>query len=124
ARAGDAYDPRVRSRIERGREMTAADFIDLLDARRDWIADVQACIAGYDALIMPTVPVVAPPIAELQADDARYFAANGLILRNPTFINFLDGCALSLPCHAPGQAPVGLMIAAAGGQDRKVLAIG
>jgi len=60
----------------------------------------------------------------LQASDAAYFAANGLILRNPTLINFLDGCALSLPCHGAGEAPVGLMLAGAGGADAKVLALG
>jgi len=47
-----------------------------------------------------------------------------MILRNPSVINFLDGCALSLPCHAAGEAPVGLMLAAAGGNDRKILEIG
>ena len=70
------------------------------------------------------IAIVAPRIADLQASDAAYFAANGLILRNPTLINFLDGCALSLPCHADGEAPVGLMLAGAGGADAKVLALG
>ncbi len=73
---------------------------------------------------MPTVPVVAPTIAALEASDEAYYAANGLILRNPSVINFLDGCALSLPCHAAGEAPVGLMLAGAGGNDRKILEIG
>ncbi|MBS0403262.1 MAG: amidase, partial [Proteobacteria bacterium] len=73
---------------------------------------------------LPTVPIVAPRMADLEASDEAYFAANGLILRNPTLINFLDGCALSLPCHAPGQAPVGLMLAGLGGRDREILALG
>ncbi|MGA8156091.1 MAG: hypothetical protein WB822_07725, partial [Rhodoplanes sp.] len=47
-----------------------------------------------------------------------------LVLRNPTVINFLDGCALSLPCHRPGEAPVGLMLARLNGGDDLVLAIG
>ena len=70
------------------------------------------------------MPVVAPLLEPLERDDAEYVRANALILRNPTLINFLDGCALSLPCHAPGSAPVGLMTAAPGGSDRRVLAIG
>lgn len=73
---------------------------------------------------MPTVPVVAPAIADLQASDEAYAAANGLILRNPTFINFLDGCALSLPCHAPGEAPVGLMLAGPAMSDARILPLG
>jgi len=120
----DAYDPRVASRIARGEAMTAADFIELLAARARWIAAVEHRIAGFDALIMPTVPVVAPAIAPLQEDEALYFQTNALLLRNPTFINFLDGCALSLPCHRAGDAPVGVMLAAAGGRDAQILALG
>jgi aspartyl-tRNA(Asn)/glutamyl-tRNA(Gln) amidotransferase subunit A len=118
------YDPRVSARIAVGGKMTAADYLDLVAARRRWIASVRARIDGFDAMVMPTVPLVAPPIEPLVRDDTTYFKANALMLRNPTLINFLDGCAVSLPCHAPGSAPVGLMIAAAGGEDRRVLAIG
>jgi aspartyl-tRNA(Asn)/glutamyl-tRNA(Gln) amidotransferase subunit A len=119
-----AYDPRVVSRIALGEKISAAEYIDLIDARRHWIASVEQRIVGFSALLMPTVPLIAPKIEDLQQDEQAYFRANGLILRNPTFINFLDGCALSLPCHAPGDAPVGLMLAAAGGADRKILALG
>jgi len=124
AERGASYDPRVISRIRRGQEISAADLLDLFAARKQWIAAVEQRIAGYDAMLMPTVPIVAPPIAALEASDEAYFAANGMILRNPALINFLDGCALSLPCHATGEAPVGLMLAGAGGQDRKILEIG
>ncbi|HMN21764.1 MAG TPA: amidase [Ottowia sp.] len=123
ARAAE-YDPRVVSRIRGGERMNAADYIDLLAARRQWIAQVEARIAGFDALALPTVPMVAPPIAELEASDEAFFAANGRILRNPSLINFVDGCALSLPCHEPGAAPVGLMLAAPGGHDAVLLALG
>lgn len=124
ARAADGFDPRVISRILRGEDMSAADFIDLMRARRQWIAEVEATIAGFDAIVMPTVPVVAPPIAELVASDEAYFRANGLILRNPTMINFLDGCALSIPCQANGSAPVGLMLAGPAMSDARILSIG
>jgi aspartyl-tRNA(Asn)/glutamyl-tRNA(Gln) amidotransferase subunit A len=124
ARDGERYDPRVRLRIERGKAMSAADYVDVLHARTAWIAAVEQRIAPFDALVLPTVPVVAPPLAPLVVDDALYGAANVLILRNPTLINFLDGCALSVPCHAPGTAPVGVMIAGAGGSDRRILSIG
>lgn len=124
SRAGDRYDPRVISRIRRGQDITAADYIELLAARQAWIGAVQERIAGYDALVLPTVPVVAPAIATVSASDEAYYAANGAILRNPTLINFLDGCALSLPCHEEGSAPVGLMVAGARDTDRRILAIG
>jgi len=118
------YDPRVALRIRGGENMNVADYIDLLAARRRWIAQAQARIAGHDALLLPTVPIAAPRIADLQASDAAFFATNGQLLRNCALINFLDGCALSLPCHAEGEAPVGLMLAAAGGRDHEVLALG
>jgi aspartyl-tRNA(Asn)/glutamyl-tRNA(Gln) amidotransferase subunit A len=124
ARAADRYDPRVVSRILRGKDMSAADYLDLLHARTHWIAQVEASVAGYDALIMPTAPIVAPALAELVASDEAYFRANGLILRNPTLINFLDGCALSIPCHAAGSAPVGLMVAGPALCDQRILSVG
>jgi len=124
ARAAERYDPRVVSRILRGKDMSAADYLDVLHARTRWIVEVEARIAGYDALIMPTVPVVAPAVAELMASDDAYFHANGLMLRNPTLINFLDGCALSIPCHETGSAPVGLMVAGPALSDRRIISIG
>jgi aspartyl-tRNA(Asn)/glutamyl-tRNA(Gln) amidotransferase subunit A len=111
------YDPRVGTRI------SAADYIDLLARRRQWIAAVSAQMADHDLIVMPTVPVVAPKIADLTASDEAYFGTNGLILRNPTLINFLDGCAISLPCHRADEAPVGLSLAGLGGQDRRLLSV-
>lgn len=122
-RAGPRYDPRVLVRIRRGADISAADYLDIVAARAAWMAAVERRIAGFDALLMPTVPVIAPAIASL-ADEGAYGTANLLILRNPTLINFLDGCALSIPCHLAGTAPVGLMVAGAGGQDRRILSIG
>lgn len=124
ARAGGRYDPRVAARIRRGADMLAADYIELCAARAAWIATVERRLAPFDALLMPTVPVVAPPLAPLEADDALFGSTNLLMLRNPTLINFLDGCALSVPCHRPGEVPVGLTVAGVGGQDNRILSIG
>lgn len=123
ARNASAYDPRVLARIQRGREQDAADYIQLLRARASFIERISTQLQSFDALLLPTVPIVAPPIAAL-ADDAAYARANLLALRNPSIVNFIDGCAISIPCHAPDEAPVGLMIAGLGGNDRKVLEIG
>lgn len=118
------YDPRVASRISQGKVIDCADYIELHAERHRWIAAVEARLEPYDALLMPTVPVVAPTIESLQASDEAYLIANALILRNPSIINFLDGCALTLPCHRSGEAPVGLMVAAGAYNDDRVLDVG
>src|SRR5690606_2883207 len=118
------YDPRVSARIKRGASQDSADYIDLLSARRDLIARAAAISAPFDALVMPTVPVVAPALEPLEKDDALYAKTNALVLRNPSAFNFLDRCALSLPCHAPGEAPVGLMLVGEHGGARRLLSVG
>lgn len=110
ARNGDRYDPRVASRMLRGADMGAADYIRLLQARHDWQQRVGRQIARFDAVLCPTVPLVAPSMAPILADDALYFQTNALLLRNTSVVNMLDGCAISIPCHAPGELPVGLML--------------
>jgi amidase/aspartyl-tRNA(Asn)/glutamyl-tRNA(Gln) amidotransferase subunit A len=120
ARQAD-YDPRVLARIRSGSGIAAADYIDRLQARRRWIAQVEASALGIDAFVCPTVPVVAPPLQPLLDDDEAFFATNALLLRNPSLVNYLDGCALTLPCQAPDELPVGLMIWAPALQDDTVL---
>jgi aspartyl-tRNA(Asn)/glutamyl-tRNA(Gln) amidotransferase subunit A len=115
------YDPRVAQRIRRGATMSAADYIDLVHARRRWIDAMANAMNGFDAMLSPTVPCVAPPIAPLLADDDAFFSVNALLLRNPSVVNLLDGCALSLPCHAPDEMPVGLMVWSGALQDDTVL---
>jgi len=115
------YDPRVLARIMRGASMSAADYVELLLHRKDWIARMGSALQAYDAVLSPTVPLLAPAIADLApatgqdaskdaALDAEFFRVNGLLLRNPSAINMLDGCAISLPCQHPGEPPVGLML--------------
>ncbi|HEX3114273.1 MAG TPA: amidase [Bradyrhizobium sp.] len=118
-RRGDVYDPRVSARILRGESISAADYIDLLEARKSLIARATVRLAPYDALVLPTTANTPPRIADL-ADDKAFTKANLLSLRNCTLINMIDGCAISLPCHREGEAPVGLMLAACGGADRRI----
>jgi Asp-tRNA(Asn)/Glu-tRNA(Gln) amidotransferase A subunit family amidase len=95
----------------------------LLNERRRAIAATEAALAGFDALLSPTVPIVAPRIQPLIDSDETFFAANALLLRNPSLVNLLDACALSLPCHREGDWPVGLMVWAPALADDRVLAI-
>ncbi len=121
-RGAAAYDPRVLVRLRRGAELSAADYIDLLAGRAELVARARARLAAHDALLMPTVAILPPTIAEMD-DDAAFTAANLRVLRNPTLINMIDGCAISLPLNAPGAAPVGLMVCGAAETDRRIFAI-
>ncbi|MEP9355153.1 amidase [Xanthobacter sp. KR7-65] len=123
AEKGDAYDPRVALRVRRGAEQSAADYVDLVAARAALVERAAARIAGFDALVMPTAAIVPPKIADLATDDDAYGRANLLALRNPTLINMIDGCAISLPLTAPGGAPAGLMLAGAPGGDASLFAV-
>jgi aspartyl-tRNA(Asn)/glutamyl-tRNA(Gln) amidotransferase subunit A len=109
ARKRDAYDPRILARIARGEAMTAPDYVALLQARARLIAAIAARTARCDAVVMPTCPLVPPALTEVE-DEAEYGRINLLLLRNPTVANFLDRCAISLPCHRAGEPPVGLML--------------
>ncbi len=122
ARRGDDYDQRVRLRISGGNKMIAADYVRLLEDRARFIAAIDARTAGYDALIVPTVAVIAPPIAAFK-EDADFFRLNGRILRNPSLVNFLDGCAITLPISYAGEAPVGLMLIGRHGDDKRLLSM-
>jgi aspartyl-tRNA(Asn)/glutamyl-tRNA(Gln) amidotransferase subunit A len=102
--------------------LTASEYLAFGDLRAAYIGEIESLAAPFDALIMPTVPCIAPTIAEADASDDDYFRWNMRILRNNGLINFLDGCAASVPCHEPGGAPVGLMVCGTAGSDRRTLA--
>src|ERR1700726_4302455 len=78
--------------------------------------------ADVDALIMPTLPLLAPPIAAF-AKDEDFWRLNTRILRNTAPVNFLDRCAITIPISPPGEAPVGLMAVGRHGEDRRLLAM-
>ena len=103
--------------------MSAADYIDLLAARQAWIARMEARLHDFDAVLSPTVPIVAPSIASVLHNDDEFFRINSILLRNTSVVNMLDGCAISIPCHTPGQLPVGLMLWHAALHDDAVLGL-
>jgi aspartyl-tRNA(Asn)/glutamyl-tRNA(Gln) amidotransferase subunit A len=110
---GGRYDPRVRLRVEKGAAMKAWEYLDLFVARRAWIARMEHALRGFDAVLSPTVPLVAPPIAAIapgKERDDEFMRVNALLLRNTSVVNVLDGCAISIPCHESGELPVGLML--------------
>jgi aspartyl-tRNA(Asn)/glutamyl-tRNA(Gln) amidotransferase subunit A len=135
-----AYDPRVAQRLALADSMSAADYVSLQLARQQWIDRMGSALAPYAAVLSPTVPIVAAPIASLApaqsadaaqataleaaqnaARDAEFWRVNNLLLRNTSVINMLDGCAISLPCHTPAELPVGLTLWHGAMHDHAVL---
>ena len=123
ARAQAQFDQRVAARVMLGATISAQQYIAILDKRRAWIASVERAIEGYDALMCPTVPTVAPELEKLIASDEAFFKANGQMLRNTFTINLLDGCSYSLPCHREGELAVGLMLSSVHGDDARLSAV-
>ena len=120
------YDPRVAQRMLKGATMKAHEYIELGNARRGWIARMERSLAPFDAVLSPTVPITAPTIASVapgEERDPEFFRVNALLLRNPSVVNMLDGCAISIPCHAADELPVGLMLWHAALHDDAVLAV-
>ncbi len=118
---GDFYDPVIGRRLKSGAAIPASVYIDLLAGRRDLNRRADAITAPFDAVAMPTLAWVAPPIASIGNSDAEWLAANARTLRNTFVGNFLDRCAITLPCHEPGSAPVGFMLMGAHGGDAALL---
>ncbi len=123
ARAGERYDPKVRMRLSLGEGATVVQYLALVDARARMIAKANAASRGFDALLMPTCPIIAPTIASVE-EQAEWDRVGRLLLRNNLVGNFLDRCAITIPCHLPGEAPVGLMVMGETKADRRLFGIG
>ena len=121
---GEQFDRRVRMRLLLGAEMKASDYIDIVQLRRELIASANQTTVRFDGLLAPTVPIVAPTIADMEASDEAFFRINGPLLRNCAPFNVLDRPCLSMPCHRIGDAPVGLMLVGESVGDANVFAIG
>jgi aspartyl-tRNA(Asn)/glutamyl-tRNA(Gln) amidotransferase subunit A len=123
ARRAEAIDPNVRARLERAARIGAADYVDMVRARADLVRAMDARLADLDALVMPTTPIVAPRLADVEKpeDFTRY---NAMLTRNTTLWNFFDCCAITLPLPRDGgELPCGLMLVARNGHDRRLFRI-
>jgi aspartyl-tRNA(Asn)/glutamyl-tRNA(Gln) amidotransferase subunit A len=122
SRRADAIDPNVRARLERARNVSAADYIDMVRDRARLICSMDARIADLDVLVWPTTPIVAPTMVEVAAAD-DFARKNAMLLRNTVIVNFFDLCAISLPMPRVGGLPTGLMLVARNGNDHRLFRI-
>ena len=121
AKRANDFDPNVRVRIERGGKVSAADYVDMSRQRARLIRAMDAQASAFDAWVLPTTPIAAPTIAEMQ-DSSTFNTKNMLLLRNTSTWNFFDMCAISIPIPGSGL-PVGLMLVARNGHDRRLFEI-
>ena len=115
-------DPRVMNRFLIARAANPDVYADMLNGRARLVRAGDARTRDVDAVIFPTAPLIPPTFRELE-DDQAYFRANGRAIRNAAVANILDRCAISIPCHAPGSAPVGLTLMGERSGDRRLLAL-
>ncbi|BCG25127.1 amidase [Pseudomonas tohonis] len=115
------YDPRVAQRIERGGRLSTRDYTELLLERAGLKARAAEVLRGADAWLMPTVSVSPPRLADILDEDA-YHRINARVLANPSVVNFIDGCALSIPL--PKHPGIALGVCGLGGQDAGILQLG
>ena len=113
--------PRILERFRSGAGATAADYVAgwrrLEVIRAIW----RAAVAGFDAVALPTSPILPPDAARLLTDSAYYVGENLLALRNTRIGNLMDGCALSLPTSEPS---CGLMLLGLPGAEERLLRLG
>ena len=116
------FDPRVQGRIALSSSVPAPIYLRMMRQRAALAAAMDERLAGVDVLALPTVPVVAPRTAPLLTDDHLYTQTNLLVLRNPMIANQFDLTSISLPI--PGRTlPIGLMLFARHGHDRRLLRV-
>src|SRR5262249_8121940 len=122
ASKGEDYDPIVRSRIERGGSMSAADFMLMMRERARLVSTMDMGLEDLDALVLPTMPMVAPKLSEV-ATPETFLAKQAALVRQTSWVNFFDLCAISLPLPREGGLPVGLMLVARNGHDHRLFRI-
>jgi aspartyl-tRNA(Asn)/glutamyl-tRNA(Gln) amidotransferase subunit A len=122
ARPAD-FDPYFRTMIEEGGKFTAVDYIAATRERTALVRSTDERLRDFDALVLPTVAIVAPTIAELSSGFETFIAKTVLAVRNTAIANLHDLCAISIPLPRQGGLPVGLMLVARNGEDRKLFRI-
>jgi aspartyl-tRNA(Asn)/glutamyl-tRNA(Gln) amidotransferase subunit A len=119
------YTPAVLARIESGRSIPAVDYLRARAARTSLRAAVDAALADCDALVLPTLPIVAPLIGATEVtldEDEERLPLRAAMLRQTQLFNLTGHPAISLPLRA-GGLPVGLQLVGHRDQTARLLAV-
>ena len=123
-RRGDEMYWGIRSRFDLAKSLTAIDAESAHIGLKAIAAQFRTRVAGYAAVVHPTCPRVAPPIADLQDDPTAYDDANLAMTRNTRLGNIMETCGVTVPCQTDDQLPVGLSFMALGNREGMVLRLG
>lgn len=120
-KAPEKMFPRILERFRSGAAIAAMDHVAgwrrLHVLRAAWAART----AVFDAVLVPTSPIL-PPIADrLMTDNEYYVTENLLALRNTRIGNLMGLCALTLPTSQPS---CGISLLAGPGQEARLLRLG
>lgn len=97
----DLMFDRIRERFAAGADHSACDYVDAWHQLHAYRAAWAERTAGFDAVLLPTAPILPPQIDRLTADEAYFVERNLIALRNTRIGNLMGGCALTLPTGTP-----------------------
>jgi len=120
----ELMDPRISERLLGGVKLSGPDYYEILEFRSGFMERAAAITSRFDAVVMPTLSITAPQIADFHGSDERLRDPHVIIIRNTCVANLLDRCALTIPCHVQGTAPVGFTLMGENMADKRILAIG
>ena len=121
----DRYRPNVHARLLAGRDFTAIDYLSAKESCAAFRVSVDLALHGIDALILPTLPILAPTLgqAEITIGD-RQVPIRAAMLRNTQLFNMTGHPAITLPMRMPdGTLPAGLQIVGALDSTSRLLSI-
>ena len=124
ANAAADMDPRIVGRMQAGAKIPGYEYYEGMRFLDDVRKRAGRVTSRYDALVFPTVAVTAPAISRFTDTEEGRNDFFVILIRNASVANLLERCALSVPCHEAGTAPVGLTLMGERMADKRILAIG
>ena len=121
--APELFDPEVLQRLRAAAEVPARDYARALRRLGEVRGSAGVLLDGVDVLLLPTVPVLAPPLGARDADiGGGWRSPRDALLSHTVPFSVLGLPALSMPVPAPGPLPVGVQLVGAPGADESLLA--